>query len=154
MSCPYFFPTERLTQALWPHPARLPLGDGWRGRCTAAANNNAEPAEDVMRDCCNLGYAKSCMNLPAGREADAVRFGVKRRSAAQPQHAKSGLAGDPAQIAVFYVCERDYLPVAHGTLCFDSTQNQWTSPHPDPCIQRMAECYLAPYLARWSRGGA
>jgi hypothetical protein len=125
MACPYFFPTERLEADLWPHRRRLPLGDGWRGRCTAG---DRLPGEDELKEFCNLGYAKACPFLPSQRSADAVRFGVRQVNGC---------------IAVTYICERDHKPGESGELEFDLVAGAWTARHNNPCIQRMAECVLS-----------
>lgn len=132
MACPYFLPVERMTEDLWPHRRRLPLGDGWGGRCTAASD--AILSLDELRDCCNLGYATKCSHLPAERAADAVRFSV---------------AWDrDGMIQLLFVLERAHEPGAHGTLRYALASDSWLEPHTDARIQRMAECYLESYRAR------
>lgn len=87
-----------------------------------------------MRDFCNVGYARDCRRIPAERSSDSVRFAI----------AKDG--GD--SIAVQYSSERDHAPVEHGQLLYARSSSSWLNPHPDACIQRQAECYLATYLER------
>lgn len=132
MACPYFLPVERMTEELWPHRPRLPLGDGWRGCCTAASD--AEPSLADLRDGCNLGYAAKCTHLPAKRETDAVRFSVACD--------RDGL------IQLCFVLERAHQPYAHGTLLYALASEAWLERHGDTRIQRMAECYLDAYRAR------
>ena len=79
MACPFFMPTQRAESNAWLHPARLPLGAGWDGHCTASAPDTV-PAADELREFCNLGYAKGCSRLPADRAADAVRFSIAREA--------------------------------------------------------------------------
>jgi hypothetical protein len=124
MACPYFYPTERHEAELWPHRRRLPLGDGFRGLCTIG---KVEPGDERLRDGCNLGYARQCPNLPAGRMADAVRFGLT-------------LLDD--RIDVTYVLERNHCPGETGVLQYDPTAKVWSISHPNRCIQRMAECLV------------
>jgi hypothetical protein len=144
LACPYFMPTQRLAGGEWPHPARLPLGVGWQGLCTAtaaptgavpvnAAGANALPTPEELRDHCNLGYAH-CAHLPAVRYADAVRFSVA--------------ASSHARVVLNYVCERDHHPGEHGTLDFDVSGRRWATTHPDARVQRMAECYLESHIER------
>ncbi len=123
MACPYFFPTERVEAELWPHRPRLPLADGWRGRCTASGG---ETSEDEVKTC-NLGYAAECPHLPKSRAADAVRFGGRRSE---------------GRMSVQWITERAHRPVGQGILQFDLRSGQWLTVHENPCIQRMAECYL------------
>lgn len=127
-------PTEKIDGGEWPHPARLPLGAGWRGLCTAASQ--LEPCDNDLRDHCNLGYAR-CVHLPAERHADAVRFSVA--------------AASDSKIVVNYVCERDHRPGERGTLEFDLSAGLCTAPHSDPRMQKMAECFVGSYRQRMKR---
>ncbi len=136
MACPYFLPTERVASDLWPHRARLPLGDGFSGVCTAPGHEGEAVAEQELKDFCNLGYAKCCPHLPEERHADAVRFIVTQ------DHENV--------IALYYTCERDHAPRDHGAMQYDCAQRRWASTHADARIQRMAECYLQSYLSRKS----
>jgi hypothetical protein len=115
----------------WPHPAKLPLGAGWRGQCSASDAH--VPSDADLQDHCNFGYSK-CDKLPDEREVDAVRFVVAS--------AKNG------KIVVRYACEREHRPADCGTLEFDRHQNTWSKPHLNLRVQRMAECYLDAYLSR------
>ena len=121
MACPYFLPTERTSLAALPHPERLPLGNSYAGRCTAA---DVIPTPEMLHDC-NLGYAM-CEHLPRLRSVDAVRLSVR--------------GGEAGRIAVSYVYEARYAPVTQGVLIFDTTANCWLERHSDGCLQRMAEC--------------
>ena len=138
MACPYFMPTERLEQQLWPHPPRLPLGYGWKGYCTAPGHDGAQPTTDQLKDGCNLGYAGCCARLPRERTWDAVRFSLARD-------------GD-RRLWLHYVCEIQYRPGEHGRLEFDTVSGQWSTPHRDARVQKMAECYLESYLRRKAKG--
>jgi hypothetical protein len=55
-------------------------------------------------------------------------------------------------IHLFYVCEVQHRPGAHGMLEFDCARSSWRSTHPDARIQRLAEAYLEVYLTRRSHG--
>jgi hypothetical protein len=127
-------PLQKLERGAWLHPTRLPLGAGWSGRCSAPGHEGAEPADEELRDFCNLGYAVRCSRLPAGRACDAVRFSVNRDLG--------------SLVLLCFVCEMDHRPVAHGILEFDLALERWVSSHPDPRIQRMAECYMQCYRSR------
>jgi hypothetical protein len=127
-------PTEKHNSPLWTHPARLPLGLGWKGYCTAPGHERELPADEQLRDSCNLGYARSCPWCPPDRAWEATRFGVMRES----NH----------RIVLCYVRERDHGPIEHGTLEYDHAFARWNSSHPDARVQRMAECYLEAYLLR------
>jgi hypothetical protein len=94
----------------------------------APGHEGSIPDSAQLHDGCNLGYATGCTRLPAQREWDAVRFGVSR------EH--------PSRVCLFYVCEKDYLPGDCGVLEYSLTANQWTKSHPDPRVQRLAECFL------------
>ncbi len=134
MACPYFLPTAKFEGIAWPHRARLPLGDGWRGQCTAPGHEGLAPGAEELAQFCNLGYARACPHLPRERAWDAVRFSIARD--------KEGV------VTVLYVCERDYRPAQHGALDYDCALARWRAPHSDARVQKMAECYLECYLLR------
>ncbi len=133
MACPYFLPREKTWNVAWPFPRRLPLGAGFCGTCTAGADPLV-PSDQELRDFCNLGYAKGCSRFPAKRSADAVGFAVAK-------HADN-------KIVLHWVTELANAPVANGTLEYDIASQQWLLKHPDACIQRQAECFVAGYLER------
>ncbi|MGI9104024.1 MAG: hypothetical protein ACR2IF_16405 [Terriglobales bacterium] len=137
MACPYFMPGKRLEEPLWPHPQRLPLGGGYSGCCTAPGHEGAEPAEDELKEGCNLGYARGCPRLPEEREHDAVRFALARDR--------------EGKLNVKFVCESGHAPAQHGMLEFDRAAGVWRTRHGDARIQRMAECYVESYLGRGSK---
>lgn len=134
-------PSAVLEGGSWPHPARLPLGCGWTGQCTAPGHEGASPGRGVVEGFCNLGYANSCAWAPPQRVWDAVRFSVTT-----PQERN---AAAPARILrLLYVCERDHRPVAHGDLVIDLASTTWIRRHEDARIQKMAECFLESYLKK------
>jgi hypothetical protein len=134
MACPFFMPTSKFDDGAWIHPSRLPLGAGWKGQCSAPGHEGAEPADNELREFCNLGYSSACSRLPQERACDAVRFGVSRD------------CGN--RLAMWFVCESGHRPASHGTIEYDLSSQSWTSHHPDPRIQKMAHCYLESYLLR------
>ena len=134
MPCPYFIPTERFDDAGFAHPARLPLGAGYRGLCGAPGHDGATPTDEELKTNCNLGYARACSRLPQDRLSDAVRFSVLRDR--------------DGQIAIGYVSELNYLPREHGNLQYDSLLQRWLSLHSEARVQALAECFLQSYLAR------
>jgi hypothetical protein len=134
MACPYFLPQERIENPPWPHPSRLPLGDGWTGYCTAPGHEGARPSDDELREGCNLGYARACPRLPRQRSSDAVRFSLARDR--------------DRKLSVQFVCEIAHAPGEHGMLEFDAAAGRWSSVHVDARIQKMAECYLESCLRR------
>jgi len=140
-------PVARLENGSWPHPARLPLGGGWCGHCTAPGHEGELPSQDVLEAFCNLGYASSCTWSPSQRVWDAVRFAVS----APLDATASAEARDAARSRILvlrYSCERDHRPVAHGDLEFDLMQATWLRRHDDARIQKMAECFLESYLKK------
>lgn len=132
MACPFFMPTEKFD--VWPNRPRLPLGDGWKGYCTAPGNEGARPADQELKEFCNFGYAKYCPRLPQKRLWDAVRFSVSRER--------------DGKIVIYYVCEVDHRPGEHGALEYDAMAGKWSTPHRDERVQKMAHCYLESYLER------
>jgi hypothetical protein len=146
LACPYFMPVARLENGSWSYPARLPLGSGWCGSCTAPGHEGELPPKDVLEAFCNLGYASRCSWSPPLRVWDAVRFAVSvPRDSAMPVEARN-VGASPARVLLLrYVCERDYRPVEHGDLEFDLSQAAWVRRHDDARIQKMAECFLESY---------
>jgi hypothetical protein len=143
LACPYFMPVEKLENGNWPHPARLPLGAGWRGHCTAPGHEGEAPAQNILEAFCNLGYAACCTWAPRERAWDAVRFA--------PCANKDGNAADATRVIyIRYVCERNHRPVEDGTLEFDLSRATWLRRHNDPRIQKMAECFLDSCLKKRS----
>ncbi len=146
-------PVEKLENGNWPHPARLPLGAGWSGHCTAPGHEGKTPSQDVVEAFCNLGYASGCCWTPAERVWDAVRFAVSAPPDAmglnKARNKRAEATPEPAN-ALFlrYVCEREHLPVEHGNLEFDLSRAAWQGQHSNPCIQKMAECFLESYLKK------
>ena len=148
MACPYFMPVAKLENGNWPHPARLPLGAGWSGHCTAPGHEESVPSQGVLESFCNLGYASNCSWTPQQRFCDSVCFAI-----AAPERKSSPyttLAAPVRILRVTYVYERDHRPAAQGELEFDLVNSMWLSRHPDAAIQKMAECFLETYLSRKS----
>ena len=142
-------PVEKLENGTWPHPARLPLGCGWSGHCTAPGHEGELPPQHILEAFCNLGYADSCHWAPQQRVWDAVRFAVTAESVADPR-SEGGNAGavPPRILRLRYVCERGHLPVDHGDLEFDLSRATWLRRHDDARVQKMAECFLDSYLKK------
>jgi hypothetical protein len=145
LACPYFMPLARLENGSWPHPARLPLGGGWCGHCTAPGHEGELPPQHVLEAFCNLGYASGCNWAPQEHLWDAVRFAVSApiESAVRNEAAARTLL-------LRYVCERNHAPAEHGDLEFDLARATWIRRHDDARIQKMAECFLETYLGRKS----
>jgi len=151
LACPYFMPVSKLEGGNWLHPARLPLGGGWNGHCTAPGHEQAVPSQDVLEACCNLGYAGSCSWAPTERRWDAVRFAVvtpvknpKQVNGRSEVHAQSRI------LRLTYVYELANLPAGQGQLEFDLSTMTWLSRHEDSRIQKMAECFVESYLNKRS----
>lgn len=134
MACPFFMPASKLDDGGWIHPSRLPLGAGWLGVCGAPGHEGAEPTDQELHHLCNLGYASGCLRLPVDRSCDAVRFSVARDRG--------------SYLNVWFVCESGHRPAGHGTLEYDVALGRWETSHPDPRIQKLADCYLQSYLLR------
>lgn len=134
-------PVEKLEGGAWPHPARLPLGCGWTGHCTAPGHENEIPSLEILETFCNLGYASNCAWVPRERGWDAVRFGLTAGSTA------GGSTSEPSSLVrICYVCERDHRPAERGELEFDVHHSVWIRRHEDARVQKMAECFLAARL--------
>jgi hypothetical protein len=140
VACPFFRPMEKLENGMWQHAGRLPLGCGWSGRCAAPGHEGEAPSQEELREFCNLGYAEGCGRLPRERVWDSVRFAARTVG--------GGKNGSGGRVQVRYVCERGHLPVEHGLLEFDMVAARWERLHRDGRVQRMAECFLASYVAK------
>jgi hypothetical protein len=142
-------PVARLENGTWPHPARLPLGAGWCGHCTAPGHEGEVPPQDILETFCNLGYASNCSWSPLTGVWDAARFGVSaRRNPAAPTDEQCATPIPAGVLLVHFVCERNHRPVEHGDLEFDLARATWLVRHGDPRIQKMAECFLESYLKK------
>lgn len=141
-------PAERIEDGSWPHPARLPLGGGWSGHCTAPGHERQIPSRDVLEAFCNLGYACGCTWAPQERNWDAVRFAVSAPGAPVTTNYANAGNGSGRLLSLRYVCERDHRPVEHGQLQFDTAQSEWLKRHVDARIQKMAECFLESYFRK------
>ena len=134
MACPFFMPANVSQDIAWFHPSRLPLGAGWNGHCGAPGHEGHTPAPEEIKENCNLGYAITCPRLPKKRDCDAVRFSVARDSV--------------SHLTLWIVFESAHRPSGHSTLEYKISARQWTSPHPNELIQKMADCYVQSYLSR------
>jgi hypothetical protein len=159
MACPFFMPVEKVENGAWPHPARLPLGAGWSGHCTAPGHEGEIPAQTALEQFCNLGYAGRCGRLPQDRAWDAVRFAVTsgaQTKRGQGSPSNDSKANDPDVtrrllnriVQLRYVCERDHQPVEDGKLEFDASGARWVQRHADERVQKMAECFMESHLAK------
>lgn len=141
MACPFFMPMEKLVNGTWLHPARLPLGCGWSGHCTAPGHEGESPPQQELREFCNLGYAEGCGRLPPDRLWDSVRFAARTVG-------REGKNGTGERIQVRYSCERRHRPAEHGVLEFEKGEARWEQRHRDSRVQRMAECFLESYVEK------
>ena len=159
MACPFFMPVEQLENGTWPHPARLPLGGGWSGRCTAPGHEGEIPAQRALEEFCNLGYAARCGRLPLDRAWDAVRFAVTGGPQTKGGQGSPGIGVKTSDldstrrlpnriVQLRYVCERDHQPVEDGRLEFDAGGARWVQRHSDERVQKMAECFMESHLAK------
>jgi hypothetical protein len=163
LACPYFIPTEVHERELWPHRERLPLGDGFAGRCGAHGGDQAANArcdDETLRLHCNLGYVNpgyvnpgyvnpghvddhvnadcakrnaGCVHLPAGAAFDAVRFRVQRESR--------------EILRVQFACERAHQPAWCGELRYDQCLKMWLEP-PDSRLLHLAEAAVRAWIAK------
>ena len=112
MACPYFRPRGPLPWSKWPGKLRPPLGDLYGGECRARGQPFS-PSEQLLVNCCNMGYAGAeCSRFPSGEGPEAVRFGV------------TGDDGRTVEIA--YVVERGHLPIRHGKLRYCRDSSTWS----------------------------
>lgn len=111
-----------------------PLGDPHCGECHAATEPFT-PDDELLKEACNLGYARGrCPHFPGGDAPDAVRFCVSR--------------DDGPAIGLLFVIERDHRPHAHGSLEFLRESEGLAVPPENPLLARQAEAYARAYLRR------
>jgi hypothetical protein len=116
MACPLFLPASQLA----------PLEEIYGGECAAQAG--ALIPIDVLRRCCNAGYARDACERAAQSDADAFRFLVKANRA--------------GVVDVAWSSERNHHPVAVGTLAVDC-RSAVTDVEP---LERQARVCAAAYL--------
>lgn len=97
MACPLFVPASPLTG----------FTDLYGGECAAAAGAPIPVVipDAVLRQCCNLGYARDSCRRAALSDADAFRFLIK--------------ANHDGIVDVAWSSERNHHPVAVGILTVD-----------------------------------
>lgn len=138
MACPYFYPVQRLDEALWAVPPRLPLLDAYRGECHAL-DAVETPADELMRSVCNTGYGRGkCPRFPEAARADAARFHV----------ADDGAAADGGDVRLQFVLEKECRPVEHGELRYSIPAKCFAAANVDGIIARQAAVFLEGYLRR------
>jgi hypothetical protein len=116
MACPLFVPSSPLTG----------FTDLYGGEC--AADTGALIPVDVLRQCCNTGYARDSCVRAAQSDADAFRFLIK--------------ANRDGVVDVAWSSERNHHPVAVGTLAV-SCKIGATQTGP---LESQARAYAAAYL--------
>ena len=80
MSCPFFMPTDEFKEWAWHARPRLPLGEPWRGYCTAPGHERERPSDDEIK------YGKSPRNTASERERfHSPRFeGLRKKCSDAP----------------------------------------------------------------------
>jgi hypothetical protein len=136
LACPYFIPVKRCESELWRHRARLPLGDGYEGRCGAPGYEAAAPTEDQLKTGCNLGNSR-CSRLPEDRAHDSVRFHVR--------------SDQGVQLTVSYCAERDHHPRASGLLQFDAASGNFVAATAEASLLRLAHAFVQSHFLKHPR---
>ena len=114
MACPFFLPASPVTG----------FSDSYSGDC--AQTNGSPIPVDLLRSCCNHGYAREVCAQAAGSDSDAFRFLIKSHC--------NGV------VDVAWSSERDHHPVAVGTIPVKS-HAAGTTP-----LERQAHTFAAAYL--------
>lgn len=139
LACPYFVPEKRCETELWTHRARLPLGDGYEGYCSAPGHENVKPSDEELKAACNLGNA-CCSRLPQDRALDSIRFHVRQ---------DQGTA-----LTVSFCTERDHRPREHGVLQFDAASGTFVAASAHPAVLRLAQAFVQSHLERHPRANS
>ena len=121
MACPLFLPASPLTD----------FEDLYGGECSGEAG--ALIPVDILRQCCNAGYARDSCRRAAQSDADAFRFLIK--------------ANRDGVVNVAWSSERNHHPVAVGTLAVDCNQDT-TEAKP---LERQARTCAVAYLRQIGR---
>jgi hypothetical protein len=121
MACPYFLPAALLAG----------FSDLYSGTC--AAESGAPISPDLLRSCCNNGYARDLCGRAALSDADAFRFLIK-----------SDRGG---AVEVAWSSERNHHPVAVGSLSFPHQALQSATSMNTP-LERQARIHADSYLRR------
>jgi hypothetical protein len=134
MPCPYFLPEAEIRVEDWGGAPRLPLGAPFRGTCRAStAPVQPEPA--LLRDCCNLGYARGkCRQFPDNSAADANRF--------------TAFEQETGTLCVTYIVERNYAPASFGVFHYSISARTIADAPADPLLLRQAEEYARVFVRR------
>jgi len=133
MACPYFYPQKRFADK-GKHP-RLPLGDPYEGLCMADPMRSQRPEESVLRESCNLGYARGkCARFPGGAGPDAIRFSVTGD--------ENGL------LKIFYVSEQNHKALQYGTLEYSVKEGKLLSAEINELLHGQVQAYVESYLRR------
>jgi hypothetical protein len=122
MACPLFLPTLPLTGFT---SDATPLGDLYGGEC--AAETGALIPVDLLRRCCNVGYARAFCTRAALADADAFRFQIK--------------ANRDGVVDVAWSSERNHHPVAVGKVAVHPAAPDTSEP-----LERQAQAYAEGYL--------
>jgi hypothetical protein len=132
MACPLFEPTEKLPWARWKGRFRPPLGSPYRGLCHATAEA-AVPPDEVLLDCCNMGYARGRCGRFSGDGPDAMRFEIA--------------TADAKIIEVAWLAERNCLPAAQGTAMCDRASDRWLNTQKLGLpLRRQLDAYLREWI--------
>lgn len=136
MACPYFAPTEPLTDAPALGRVRPPLGVLHRGVCRASTKAGSAPEGDLLERGCNFGYARSfCSRFPLSGP-DAVRFSVSR--------------DDGRRVQIVFAIEKGHLPDSHGKLVYDREAADWEEIESHTLLHEQAWAYVKVYLSSTS----
>mgnify|MGYP005847659783 CR=1 FL=1 len=95
MACPHFRPRGPLLS--WVNPPRVSLVEPCDGVCS---RTGARPAEEILRESCNAGYARGRCALISEDDPDAVCFTIS--------------GGGEVLRQVRFILEREHAPVETG----------------------------------------
>ena len=124
MACPLFIPGQPMSGIA---TGTLTLGDLHGGSC--AADPALAVPDEILRQCCNPGYARGTCERAVAVESDAVRFLVRVRN----------FKG----VEVAWSLEKDHFPVAVGVVQLASLAE---SPPEATVLERQARAYARSIL--------
>ncbi len=138
MPCPFFEPQRLAADPL--HPGcRMPLLEEYDGKCHAAAEPLAAPAE-LRFQCCNHGYSRGvCSSFPAAETRSSIRFDILR--------------SDAEALEVLYLEERECAPLRWQTVRYALSTETLQPELQDICARAQVLAFCRSYLRRFCAPG-
>jgi hypothetical protein len=130
VACPFFHPTIPIRD--WRQAPRAPLGDPYEGVCRTEGGE-WEPAGELLRECCNFGYARGrCARFPVTETVDAIRL--------------TAWECEGGALELQYILEGNHEPLRHGRLTADAGSDL------PGALHSQAKAFVSSYRRRRRQG--